>query len=65
MQAFSSNIHYQLHNELLIWHSDKSESKTQVTKKNKTKKHAKYTHSLVLNKIKKFVIFKMSFVKNK
>lgn len=64
MLAFSNNIHYQLHNELLIWQSDKSESKTQVTKK-KTKNDAKYTHSLVLNKIKKFVIFKMSFVKNK
>lgn len=61
MLAFSNNIHYQLHNELLIWHSDKSESKTQVTKKS----DAKYTRSLVLNKIKKFVIFKMSFVKNK
>lgn len=63
MLAFSNNIHYQLHNELLIWHSDKSESKTQVTKKKKS--DAKYTRSLVLNKIKKFVIFKMSFVKNK
>lgn len=62
MLAFSNNIHYQLHNELLIWHSDKSESKTQVTKK---KSDAKYTRSLVLNKIKKFVIFNMSFVKNK
>lgn len=57
MLAFSNNIHYQLHNELLIWHSDKSESKTQVTKK---RNDAKYTHSLVLNKIKI-----KSFVKNK
>lgn len=36
MLAFSNNIHYQLHNELLIWHSDKSESETQVTKKKET-----------------------------
>lgn len=57
MLAFSNNIHYQLHNELLIWHSDKSESETQVTKK---RNDAKYTHSLVLNKIKI-----KSFVKNK
>lgn len=38
MLAFSNNIHYQLHNELLILHSDKSESKTQVTKKKKRRK---------------------------